>query len=174
MKALFILIKKQVVDDTPYLVGALAVSTILLVMLGCLGFICPDELQFHLFAVLVVLPAFVSIGCFTLGVAQTYSQAMSRSPAFLSLLPARSSQILLSRVISATLIVLTVIFLLAIATTGGVLSELVLCPESLFPEGLIDLFTGMLFVGLACYCLGLLIARKAATFTSALCALPLC
>jgi len=62
---------------------------------------------------------------------------------------------------------------LAIATTGGVLSGLVLWPESLFPAGLVDLFAGMLFVGLACYCLGLLTARKASTFTSALCALPL-
>ncbi|HCO93471.1 MAG TPA: hypothetical protein DIU00_05890 [Phycisphaerales bacterium] len=173
MHGLFTLIKRQIVDDTAYLAGALAVSTILLVMLGLLGFIYPDELQFHIFAILVALPAFVSIGCFTFGVAQTYSQAISGSPTFLSALPVTSNQILLSRVISGTLIIFTVIVLLAIAIIGGVLSELILWPESLFPAGLVDLFTGMFLVGLACYCLGLNIARKASTFTNALKSLPL-
>ena len=153
--------------------GALAISTILLVMLTCLGFIYPEELFFHVFALLIVLPAFVSIGCFIFGAAQTYSQATSGSPTFLSDLPVTSSHILLSRVVSGTLVILTAIVVLAIAITGGVLSELVLWPKLLFPGGLVDLFTSMFIVGLACYCLGLHIARKATTFTSAMGALPL-
>jgi hypothetical protein len=173
MRALLTLIKRQIVDDTTYLVHALAISTILLVMIGLLGFIYPDDQQFHIIALLIALPALVSIGCFIFAVAQTYSQEMMGSRIFLSVLPVTSFHIILSRVISGTLIILIVIALLAIAITGGVLSELILWPESLFPSGLVDLFISIFVVGVACFCLGLQIAQNASTFTSALKSLPL-
>jgi hypothetical protein len=173
VRTLFTLIKRQIVDDTAYLMLALAISTILLILIGLLGFIYPDELQFHLGALLIVLPAFISIGCFIFGVAQTYSQEMMGSRIFLSVLPVTSCYIILSRFISGTMIILAVIVLLAIAITAGVLSQLVLWPKSIFPGGLVDLFTCIFLVGLACYCLSLQAARKASSFANALVALPL-
>jgi len=173
MRTLFTLIKRQVVDDKAYLVGTLTVSAILLVILCCLGLIYPDLPIIHVFAFVLALPAFVSIGCFTFGVAQTCSQEMIGSYPFLSVLSVASRQILLSRVVSGTLVILAFIVTLAIAITGGVLSELISWPKLLFPGGLIDLLTSMFLVGLACYCLGLNIAQKASTLTSALSSLPL-
>ena len=166
MRALFTLINRQLVDDNAYLVGTMTVSAILLVILCCLGLIYPDLPIVHVFALLVALPAFVSIGCFTFGVAQTCSQEMIGSYPFLSVLPVASRQILLSRIVSGAIVILVFIVTLAIAITGGFLPKLISWPKSLFPGGLIDLLTSMFLVGLACYCLGLQIARKASTLTS--------
>jgi len=173
VRALSILIKRQIVDDALFFVSALVASVILILMLGCLAFIYPRVLLFHMIALLISLPALVGIGFFVFGVAQTYIDRTNGISAFLSASPVKRSQILLVRVIAGILVTLTVLFLLALAITGGILSGLLLWPDSLLPGGLFYLFIGIFLTGFACYCLGLYVVDKTHTFTGSICVLPL-
>ncbi len=173
MRALSILIKRQIVDDAPFFVSALVASGIIVLILGFLAFIYPRDLLLQMIVLLISLPALIGICFFSLGVAQTHIDRKNGISAFLSVLPVQRSQIFLMRFITGILITLTVLSLLALAITGGILSGLLLWPESLLPDGLYYLFIGMFLTGFACYCFGLYVGCKAQTFTGAMCVLPL-
>ena len=173
MRALSILIKRQIVDDAPFFVTALVAAVILVFMLACLAFIYPEDLLFHMIALLVSLPALVGIGFFASGVVQTYIDRTNEISVFLLALPVNRSQILFVRVIAGMLLILTVLSLLAFAITGGILSNLLLWPDSLLPGGLFDLFIGMFLIAFSCYCLGLSVSHITQTLTGAMCVLPL-
>lgn len=122
---------------------------------------------------LISLPTLIGVGFFFLGVTQTQIDRKNGISAFLSTLPVKRIQIFLMLFITGILITLTVISLLVLAITGGILSGLLLWPESLLPDGLYYLFIGMFLTGFACYCFGLYVGFNAQTFTGAVCALPL-
>lgn len=173
MRALSILIKRQIIDDAPFFVSALVASGIIVLLLGCLAFIYPEDLLLQMIAILISLPALVGLGFFAFGVAQTYIDRTNEISEFLSALPVKRSQILTVRIIVGILVTLTVLFLLALAITGGVLSGLLLWPDSLLPGGLFDLFIGMFLIAFSCYCLGLSVSHITQTLTGAMCVLPL-
>ena len=173
MRALSILIKRQIVDDAPFFISALVASGIIVLILGSLAFIYPRDLLLQMIVLLISLPALISICFFSLGVAQTHIGQKNGISAFLSVLPVKRSQIFLMRFITGILITLTVLSLLALAITGGILSGLLLWPESLLPDGLYYFFIGMFLIGFACYCFGLYVGCKAQTFAGAMCVLPL-
>ncbi len=173
MRTLFVLIKKQIVDDAPYFVGAPAVSGIVILGFGCLSFLYPEALPLHVFALLLALPALASVASFIFGIRQTHTERTTGTLTFVSVLPIRPNQILLSRVVSGALVILAVVTVLAIAATGGIVSGLLLWPDSLFPGGLVDLFVATFLVAMACYCLGLHVGSKSGSFSRALASLPL-
>ena len=86
MRALSILIKRQIVDDAPFFISALVASGIIVLMLGCLAFIYPRDLLLQMIALLISLPALVGLGFFAFGVAQTYIDRTNEISEFLSAL----------------------------------------------------------------------------------------
>ena len=172
MRALFTLIKRLIVDNAVYFLAAIAISAVLIIAI--ISITLSEELMdlsFYTITLLITTPILVGIGSYTLGLVHVYSDKTSGVTATLSVLPIRQGQILIARLVTGTLIILTLLGPLAI--TGAVLWELLGPPDWLFHNWLVDTFIGLSLASLVCYCLGLVAARRAETFTSALRALPL-
>lgn len=172
MRALFTLIKRQIVDNAVYFLAAIVLSVVLIIAI--ISIILSEELtylSFYTVFLLIATPILVGIGSYILGLVHVYSDKTSGVTATLSVLPIRRGQILIARLVTGILIILMLLGPLAI--TGAVLWELLGPPDWLFHNWLADTFIGISLMALACYCLGLVAARRAETFTSALRALPL-
>jgi len=172
MRALFTLIKRQLVDNATYFLAAIFFSAVLVVAILSITF-SEDitYLSFYTVILIVITPILVGIGSYTLGLIQTYSDKTSGVKALLSVLPVTRGRIFLARLITGTLIILTLLVPLAI--TGAILWKFLGPPDWLYYDWLADTFIGLSLASLACYCLGLTTALKAETFTSALRASPL-
>ena len=172
MRALSILIKRQIVDNAIYFLAAIFVSVILIIAIISIAF-SEDITYLSLYTVILIItaPILFGIGSYILGLIQIYSDKTSGITAALSVLPIKRGQILIARLVTGTLIILTLLGPLAI--TGAILWELLGPPDWLFHNWLADTFIGISLMALACYCLGLCAARRAETFASALRALSL-
>jgi len=172
MRALLTLIKRQLIDNTIYFLAAILVSVVLVVAILSIT-LSEDITYLSLYTVILIItaPILFGIGSYILGVIQTYSDKTNGITAVLTVLPVTRGRIFLACLIIGILIILTLLGPLAI--TGAILWELLGPPDWLFHNWLADTFIGISLMALACYCLGLVAARKAETFTSALRALLL-
>jgi len=172
VRALFTLIKRQIVDNAVYFLAAIVVSAVLIIAIISITF-SEDFLDLSLYTIILIItaPVIFGIGSYILGLIQMYSDKTSGVTAVLSVLPVKHGRLFLTRLITGTLVILTLLGPLAI--TGAILWELLGPPDWLFHNWLADTFIGISLMALACYCLGLVAARKAETFTSALRALLL-
>jgi hypothetical protein len=172
MRALLTLIKRQIVDNAVYFLAAIIVSAVLIIAI--ISITLSEDityLSFYTVILIIATPILVGIGSYTLGLVHVYSDKTRGVTAVLSVLPIRRGHILIARLVTGTLIILTLLGPLAI--TGAILWELLGPPDWLFHNWLADTFMGISLMALACYCLGLVAARRAETFASALRALPL-
>jgi hypothetical protein len=169
----WILIRRQFIDDAPLLTVAFAASLILLLAIAILTFVYPINQMLHMICVLVILPCLVGIGMLFLGVAQTREGGGPDELSALSLWPVTVRQLTFARIVAGMTLVLVIVGCLGIAVSGAAFTGLVEWPESLLPEGLVDLFVAMLLIGLACYGLGFLAGRHARSSVASLLALPL-
>jgi len=172
MRALFTLIKRQIVDNAIYFLAAIFFSIVLIIAIVSITF-SEDitYLSFYTVILIVTVPILFGIGSYILGVIQTYSDKTSGITAVLTVLPVTRGRIFLARFIIGILIILTLLGPLAVI--GAILWELLGPPNWLIDNWLVDTFIGLSLASLACYCLGLIAARRAETFTSALRTLPL-
>jgi len=172
MRALLTLIKRQIVDNAVYFLAAIFVSAVLVVAVLSITFSEGlMDLSFYTIILIITAPVIFGIGSYILGLIQMYSDKTSGVTAVLSILPVTHGRLFFARLITGTLVILTLLGPLAI--TGAILWKLLGPPTWLFHNWLTDTFIGLSLASLACYCLGLLAARRAETFTSALRALPL-
>ena len=172
MRALFTLIKRQIVDNTVYFLAAIIVSVVLIIAIISITFSEElTDLSFYTVALIVITPILFGIGSYILGLIQMYSDKTSGITAVLSVLSVTRGRILFARLVTGTLVILTVLGPLTF--TGAILWKLLGPPGWLFHNWLADIFFGLSLVSLVCYCLGLYAAQRAETFTSALRALPL-
>ncbi len=172
MRALFILIKRQVVDDAVYF-GIALVGSVTLILIAVL-LVFSDEplyMPFSKITHLIWIPVYVGIGLCALGAIQSHRDRTKGILPLLLVLPVRRGQILAACVVTGTLMILTVLVPLAI--TGVILWQLVLAPIPLFRGGFLDMFVGAFLTAFACYCLGLHTGTKARSFTLALAVLLL-
>jgi len=167
MRALFTLIKRQIVDNAAFFPVAIIFSAALIIAIISITF-SEEFVLLSLYTIILIIttPILFGIGSYILGLSQTYTDKTSGVTAVLSVLPVTHVRILLARLITGTLIILTLLGPLAI--TGAILWELLGPPDWLYHDWLTDTF-----IGLSLASLGLTAARRAETFASALRALPL-
>ena len=172
MRALFTLIKRQIVDNALCFLAAIIFSIVLIIAI--ISITLSEDITYlslYTVSIIVITPILVGIGSYILGVTQTYSDKTNGVTTVLSVLPVTHGHIFVARLITGTLIILTLLGPLAI--TGAILWKLLGPPDFLYYDWLTDTFIGLSLASLACYCLGLIAARRADTFASALKALPL-
>jgi len=173
LRAQLILIRRQIVDDAPLLVVALGVALLFLLVLGLLTFIYPRSLSLHVAMLLIVLPVTVGIGAFVLGIVQRRGNEDEAIAAMLSVLCVTPGQLGRARIVTGLVLVAGAVLCLMPAISGAIVAGLVQWPESLSPEGLVDLSIALLLVGCASYCLGLLTGGDDGTLAKSLCLWPL-
>ncbi|OHB81635.1 MAG: hypothetical protein A2Z38_02840 [Planctomycetes bacterium RBG_19FT_COMBO_48_8] len=172
MRALFTLTKRQIVDNAVYFLAAIIFSTVLIIAI--ISITLSEDITYlslYTVSVIVITPILFGIGSYILGVIQTCFDRTNGVTTVLSVLPVTHVRIFLARLIPGTLIILTLLGPLAI--TGAILWKFLGPPHWLYYDWLTDTFIGLSLSSLACYCLGLIAARRADTFASALRALPL-
>jgi hypothetical protein len=155
-----------------YFLAAIFFSAVLVVAILSIT-LSEDITYLSLYTVILILitPILFGIGSYILGVIQTISDKTNGITAVLTVLPVIRGRIFLARLIIGILIIMTLLGPLAVI--GAILWELLGPPDWLFHNWLADTFMGLSLASLVCYCLGLVAARRAETFTSALRALPL-
>ena len=172
MRALLVLIKRQIVDNAFYFALALVACAVLIVAVTVLALTEQrTHLSLYALALMVVLPIFFCAGSYTLGLLQARHDRSSGVAAVLAVLPAARGQILLARLVVGVLVILTVLGPLAIV--AAVLWKFFGPPAWLVHGWLGDTFIGMALTAFACYCLGLGAGRSARITTRGLRALPL-
>jgi hypothetical protein len=172
VRALSILIKRQIVDGVGYFVIAIFASAVLIVVNICIAL--TEELGYpSLYTVILIItmPILFCIGSYALGLSQAYNDRTSGITALLSVMPLTRGQILLAQVVVAALVILIALGPLAIV--GAILWGFLGPPEWLFRDWVSDVFVGMSLTAFGCYCLGLYAGQRAETFTSGLRALLL-
>jgi hypothetical protein len=172
VRALLTLIKRQIVDNAVYFLAATIFSIVLIIAIISIS-LSEDITYLSLYTVILIVltPILFGIGSYILGVIQTSSDKTSGVTSLLSVLSVTHGRIFLARLTIGTLVILTLLGPLAI--TGAILWKFLGPPDWLFHNWLPDTFIGLSLASLVCYCLGLIAARRADTFASALRALPL-
>ena len=151
---MFTLIKREIEDHIAYFIGAAVLSTILIALLISAMY-HPGTGDRPVFVGLSI-PAIVIliIGFTAMGATQMYTDRTRRISAFLAGLPVRRRQILLARVITGILAILTL--LLPLTITMVILFPLFIPPIQMYPGFVSEIFAALFLMAFACYCLGLL------------------
>ena len=159
---MFTLIKREIQDHVVYFLGALVLSAILVVM--TISMISHyessqrknyDSVDSELFSIGVAIPAIavIVIGICGLGVSQMYLDRTRKISAFLSTLAVSRGEILLARIITGILVLLT--FLVPVAVTAEVLLRLYVPPVLIYPGIVFEIFFAVFLMAFACYSIGL-------------------
>ncbi len=159
---MFTLIKREIRDHVVYFIVAAVLAAILILIS------IPVVNQYEssrrssyrvvdsgMFTVGVGVPvvAIVIIGFCGLGAAQMYLDRTRKISAFLSALAVSRSRILLARIITGILVILTLLVPLAI--TAVTLLRLYVPPVLIYPGMVFEIFTAAFLMAFACYCIGL-------------------
>ena len=167
MRALSILIKRQIVDGVGYFAIAIFASIVLIVAITSV--VLTEELGYlsvYAITLLITIPILVCIGSYVLGFNQAYNGRTSGITALLSVLPLTRGHILLAQIVTAALVILTALAPLAIIV--AILWEFLGPPEWLIRSYVNDVFIGMSLIAFACYCIGLYTGQRAELFRSGL------
>lgn len=151
---MFTLIKREIRDHTVYFLAAAILTAILIAMAIFMAYqIGRGESVVYIGLSLPVI-VILMIGFSGMGISQMYTDRARKISAFLSILLVSRNQILLARIVTGILAILTV-FLPLIATCMA-LRYLFAPPIPVLSGIIYDIFTVVFLVGLACYCLGLM------------------
>ena len=100
MRALFTLIKRQIVDNAIYLVAATLTSLLLILVAIAFAFTYDfQEIRFYKIAYFIWLPVYLAIGFCVLGVSHSYTDRTKGISAMLSILPVTSSHIFFAHIL---------------------------------------------------------------------------
>lgn len=169
---MFILIKRQVVDNAAYF--AVAGLTAVTLAFGIATAVLTEDRTYlspYTKILLVTSPLLVGIGSCALGLIQARADRISGIAPVLSALPVGRGQIVLAQIVTGVLIILTALILPAV--TGTLLWKFCGPPEWLFHPWIADSFIGSSLTAFACYLLGLRVGQKSEAPILALCSLPL-
>ena len=172
---MFALIKREIRDHIVYLIlaSSLAVIFILVSFSIISKFEYITEARYDLVGIPVGVgvPAvtIVIIGICGLGAAQMYSDKTRKISAFLSTLAVSRGRILLARIITGILVILTLLVPLAI--TAVILLRLYVPPVLIYPGMVFEIFVTVFLMAFACYCIGLQIGWNSNAVTPSLGAL---
>jgi len=150
---MFTLIKREIQDHLVYFLGAAILSAILITLLVSAMYHTEagDSPVFIGLSIPVIVV--LIIGCTAMGVSQMYTDRSRKISTFLSSLLVTRGRILIARIITGTLAILTV--LLPLTITGMVLWRLFAPPIPIYSGLIFDIFVVTFLMGFACYCLRL-------------------
>jgi len=150
---MFTLIKREIEDHIVYFIGAAVLSAILIALLTSAMY--HTEPGDHSVFIGLSIPVIVVliIGCTAMGVSQIYTDRTRKISTFLSGLPVTRGRILIARIITGILAILTV--LLPLTITGMALWRLFEPPIPIYSGVIFDTFMVTFLTGFACYCIGL-------------------
>jgi hypothetical protein len=150
---MFTLIKREIEDHLVYFLGAAVFSAVLIALLILAMYSSEPEVRPIFIILSVPVIVVLIIGCTGMGVSQMYTDRNRKISAFLSGLPVTRGRILIARIITGILAILTV--LLPLTVTGMVLWRLFAPPIPIYSGVIFDIFIVTFLTGFACYCLGL-------------------
>jgi len=167
---MFALIKREIQDNIAYFVGAAIFSTVFIIISVSLTNRKGNE-EPPLFAIGLGTPVatIVILGFCAMGASQMYTDKNRKISALLSTLAVSRSRILLARIVTGILAILTLF--LPLAVTAGVLSHLSNPPNPpipMYPGIVLETFTISFLMAFACYCLGLLTGWNSSKITPTL------
>jgi len=174
---MFTLIKREIEDHIAYFLGAAILSSTLVVLSIWAAYNYKDEPPIYsiglLYSIGLSIPVIVIlvIGFPAMGASQMYTDRNRKISAFLSALPVTRGRILVARIITGILAILTVLAPLTITAT--VLWHLLMPPVPIYPCPIFDMFVTALLMVFACYCLGLLTGWASSKVTPTLAGLAL-
>ncbi|MHC4173130.1 MAG: hypothetical protein ACYTBX_03810 [Planctomycetota bacterium] len=150
---MFTLIKREIQDHIAYFIGAAVLSAILIALLVSAMYHTEagDSPVFIGLSIPVIVV--LIIGCTAMGVSQMYTDRNKKISAFLSGLPVSRGRILIAKIITGILAILTM--LLPLTVTSMVLWRLFAPPIPIYSDVIFDIFVVSFFMGFTCYCLGL-------------------
>ncbi len=158
---MFTLIKREIRDHIAYFILAAVLSAI--IIMASIPIISVYESinrqgyknRVPEFTVGIGVPtlAIVIIGFCGLGAAQMYLDRTRKISAFLSTLAVSRSRILLERIITGILVILTL--LVPLTVTAATLLRLYVPPVLIYPGMVLEVFTVIFLMAFACYCIGL-------------------
>ncbi|MGD8786949.1 MAG: hypothetical protein PVJ60_05955 [Phycisphaerales bacterium] len=151
---MFTLIKREVMDHLVYFIAAAFFSAILIAisisMVHHSDSKVPPIVSTGFGVPLVML---IIIGLCGMGASQMYTDKTRKTSAFLSTLSVSRSRILLARIITGTLAILT--FLLPLTVSIVFLTRLFPPPAPIYQGMVFEIFTAVFLMAFACYCIGL-------------------
>ena len=148
------LIKREIRDHVVYSIAAVIFAGILIGIL--ITPIFESHRQYRVVSGLgIVIPitAIVIFGFFAMGAAQMYIDKNRKISAFLSTLPVSRSRILIARILTGVLAILTLLVPLAIASI--ILLRIFAPPVPMYSGFIAEVFAGIFLTAFACYCIGL-------------------
>ncbi|MFQ6036417.1 MAG: hypothetical protein ACE5NM_11325 [Sedimentisphaerales bacterium] len=150
---MFTLIKREIEDHIAYFIGAIILSGILIALLtSAVYYDEPGErpvfIGLSIPAIVVLITGFASMG-----VSQMYIDRNRKVSTFLSGLPVTRGRILIARIITGILAILTV--LLPLLVTGTILWRIFAPPIPIYSGLIFDIFVVAFLMAFACYCIGL-------------------
>jgi len=159
---MFALIKREIQDHIVYFLGAAIFSAIfILISISVIsqlksfqrrGYDPGDSEVFRVGIGVPIIAIFV-IGICGLGVSQMYLDRSRKISAFLSTLAVSRSRILLAKITTGILVILTL--LVPLTVTSVVLLRLYVPPILIYPGIVFEIFVAVFLMAFACYCIGL-------------------
>ncbi len=150
---MYALIKREIQDHLVYFIGAAAFSVVFIIISVFLIHSYDDRYP-EVFSIGFGVPAvIVIIGFCGLGASQMYLDRTRKISAFLSTLAVSRSRILLARIITGILAILTLLVPLTI--TAVTLLRLYVSPVLIYPGMVFEIFVAVFLMAFACYCIGL-------------------
>ena len=153
---MFTLIKREIQDHIVYFIGAAIFSAIFIIISVSLIHNYDPQKNPPVFSIGLGVPpvTLVILGFCAMGAAQMYTDRNRKISAFLSTLAVSRNRILLARITTGILAILTLFVPLTI--TAVVLLRLYVPPVLRYPGIVFEIFTAEFLMAFACYCLGLL------------------
>ena len=148
------LIKREIRDHVVYFFAAVIFAGIIIGI--SLTPIFESRRHYRLLSGLgtvITITAIVIFGFFAMGAAQMYTDKNRKISAFLSTLPVSRSRILIARMVTGTLAILTLLAPLAIASI--IFLRLFAPPIPMYSGFIAEVFAGIFLAAFACYCIGL-------------------
>lgn len=170
---MFTLIKREIEDHIAYFLGAAILSSTLVVLSIWAAYnYGPEEVPLYPIGLSIPVIVILMIGFPAMGATQMYMDRTRKVSAFLSALPVTRGRILIARIITGILAILTVLAPLTI--TAMVLWQFFVPPiPIIYPCPISDMFVTALLMAFACYCLGLLTGWASSKVTPTLAGLAL-
>jgi hypothetical protein len=177
---MFTLIKREILDHIVYFLGAAVFSAIFIIISIAVinqyessqrrGY-DPGDSQVFSIGVGIPVIAIVIIGFCGMGASQMYLDRTRKISAFLSTLAVSRGRILLAKIITGALAILTL--LLPLAVTVVILLPLYVRPVLIYPGMVFVIFVEVFLLAFACYCIGLQTSWNSSKVTPTLGAIAL-
>ncbi|UCE46235.1 MAG: hypothetical protein JSW47_11490 [Phycisphaerales bacterium] len=151
---MFALIRREIRDHVVFFIAAMVLAGtatgVLISMLGVRG--RPEAAIFESSAGATILVIIV-LGFFAMGAVQMYTDRIRKISAFVSTLSVNRSRILLAKIFTGLLAILTALVPLAVAV--AILHQIDTPPVPMYVAIARDVFAGVFLTTFACYCIGL-------------------